>query len=340
MTHRFTNHEIAARQQAIKGIVIEHADFLVVEDELELRALAGTGGEWAQVTMLVAPSGCGKTTTVKQAAQRLQARPGISHNSLLPIVYCKLPPSCSIKTMTTALLLALNDPLAEKHGGTATDATYRITGLLKAQNVRLLILDEVQQLYRQSMSVDTLALLCDWLKCVLDDAGVPVICVGLPEMLSIISKHLQLARRTADSVLMRPFFWSDTNENLCAPFRSILHVFEKELDFPYPSGLGEFQFAERMHVASGGLIGIVAQLVWSAIAKSMRRSDGPDSLTLADFAKAYQGLPFQGANPFEERVNLSDIRAFQASHPLEIDRVMAGDSKIAVRQNAGPRTSR
>ena len=84
------------------------------------------------------------------------------------------------------------------------------------------------------------------------------------------------------------------------------------------------QFAERIHIASKGLIGVVSQLALEAAGASLIRSDGPLCLTLADFADAYDSLPYDGVNPFDPRRTPSDLRSNQ----------------VAASRNAGPRTEK
>lgn len=326
--------EIAAKKGAIQHVLIEYDQLDQVQDALELRILAGTGGESAKLTMLVAPSGCGKTTTVKQAQSRLETKPDIAKNSLLPILYCSLPPKCSIKAMTTSLLAALHDPLADRQS-TRDMNDLRIIGQLKAQHVRLLVLDEFQHLIGASVHSSLHKEATDWLKKVLDGAGVPVVCVGLPESLSVIATHDQIRRRTTRIIRMKPFAWDDGGPK-SKMFQAFLHVFERELDLPENSGLGQPAMAERIHIASGGLVGVVAQLLSEAVEVSLRRRTGPECLTLGDLAEAYDGLPYELLNPFDDDLAPEDIRAAREAGIDDHQDVRLGDSLPAINRRAGP----
>ena len=284
----YTNREIGKRKEIAQSILIEHRECELVESELETLIVAGGASEAAKLTMFVAPSGCGKSTAVKQAVERLKVKPEIAANSLLPILYCKLPAKCAIKTMATALLYGLNDPLAERHSNGVNE--MRIVNLLQAQRVKMLILDEFQELVPTLLHHNALEV-TNWLKNVLDGAHVPVICVGLPESLAVVRLNKQLRRRTTKLMKMKPFEWDGGEES--NRFKAFLHLYEKEMQFPDPSNLASADLAERIHIASDGLVGLVAQLIYEAIDVSMRRSSGPDCLTLEDFSEAYDDLPYE-----------------------------------------------
>ncbi len=315
---RFTPEEIGDHQRRIQNIVIEHSHLLDVEDELRRRLLTGGSAGSAKLTMFVAPSGWGKSTTVRQAIERLIKTIGTS-GSIRPILYASLPVPCTIKMMTTALLRALNDPLAERHGTTGQNS-MRIIEQLRVQGVRLVILDEFQHLVsgpKQHIAYEA----TDWLKQLLDHAGVPVVCVGLPESTTVISEHEQLRRRTTKLIQKQPFCWDEEGGVESTAFRAFLHIYEKQMGFPDPSHLGAYEFAERIHIASKGLIGVVSQLALEAAGACLARTDGPICLTLEDFAEAFACLPYDGVNPFDPRRTPSDLRSNQ----------------IAVSRKAGPR---
>ena len=340
---RFTKEEIAVRKAGVQSILVEHDQLRRVEDELEMRILVGGGTGAARLAMLVAPSGCGKSTTVKQAKARLERMPRIAGHSALPILYCSMPAKCSIKTMTTALLQALGDPKADKHGSAGMNS-LRIIDLLRNLQVRLVILDEFQHL----LSAVNEREVTDWLKEVLDGAGVPVVCVGLNSSLTVINRNEQVRRRTSKLIRMKPFEWDKDalEEGAHAPgsvaFKAFLHLFEKALQLPERSNLGADELAERIHIASNGLVGTVSQLVCEAIETSMMRLHGPDCLTMEDFAEAYDGLGFGNVNPFDMRLYPEDIRQKLKSgrQQLEAGDGAEDDGVQAVHKNAGPRKAR
>ncbi|MGA2493715.1 MAG: TniB family NTP-binding protein [Roseiarcus sp.] len=319
MNKRFTPAEVAARTRHMKGIVIEHEQVRRVEQELATRIYEGGAGESnaAALTMLVAPSGCGKSKTVEQCNATLANDPAHS-DSALPILYVSLPAQCSIKNMTTEILRGLKDPLADRHSTTGKNSV-RIIDQLRGQKVKLFEIDEFQHLISgKNVAIHQEA--TDWLKQLLDGSGVPVVCIGLPEGLGVIARHEQLRRRTAKVVRMQPFVW-DHDGPESDKFRAFLDVYEGLCEFREKSNLARYELAARIFIASDGLIGTVTQLCREAARTSMSRDDGPDCMTLEDFAEAYAGLPFEKANPFDPTKKIEEIV----------------DAEPAVSRRAGPR---
>lgn len=299
---RFTPEEIGARVRHMKGIVIEHEQIRIVQNEFEMRIHEGAGAiDSAALTMMVAPPGCGKSNAATQSKIRIENDPKHS-DSGLPILYVALPAQCSIKNTTTELLTALKDPLAERHS-TAGKNSIRIIEQLRGQKVKLGIIDEFQHIIR---SEKTYAETTDWLKQLLDASGVPFVCVGLPSSLGVIARHEQLQRRTAKVIRMSPFGWDHGGEE-SDKLRALLSIYEKQCGFPQASNIAEYEFAARIWKASGGLIGTITQLAREAARASMSRSDGPDCMTMEDFGDAYDGLPFEQPNPFDPRKKVSEI---------------------------------
>ena len=339
---RFTVEEIAARIKEAKKIVIEHDQLDSVEMAMKKRILAGHSAEAAEFTLFYAPSGAGKSTAVRQAQTRLEQEPCCA-GSPLPILYCRLPARCYIGTMTTRILTALGDPLAGRHGGPAQD-TPRIINLAKAKDVRLIVIDEFQHLVSAS-NVRVHKEATDWLKDLLDGAGIPVIAVGLDESKIIVTSYTQLKRRTSRMTRIRPFQWDNGNET--ERFQSFLHLYEKALHLPNPANLGQRALAERIFLASTGLVGIATQLIREALDVSMSRASGPDCPILADFEEAYDGLPFApGINPFDDRQDIMDVR-IQMPKTLDesvvaaacrTDDERADDGEVVTHPNAGRRS--
>lgn len=301
---RFTLEQIGERIRLMKGIVIEHEQVRLVQDELEMRISEGAAEtDSAALTMMVAPSGCGKSNSVKQAKCKLEANPKYS-NSALPILCISFPAQCTVKNVTTELLRGLNDPLADRHS-TIGRNNMRIIDQLRGQKVQLGIIDEFQHIM-QGTNDKTDQVTADWLKQLLDKSGVPFVCVGLPASLGVIARHDQLQRRTARVIRMTPFGWDHGGEE-SDKLRALLSVYESQCGFSQPSNLGDYETSARIWKASGGLIGTITQLAREAARASMSRSDGPDCITTEDFANAYAGLPFEQPNPFDPRKKIEEI---------------------------------
>ena len=304
---RFTDGEIVQRSAAIAAIMVTYSQVQMVEAALHDRILMGVGGHSARLALLLAESGCGKTTAIESFTSKTNADPAYA-GVPRPVLKVRLPAPCNIKSMTTTLLDGLGDPLAHQTS-TIPRNTSRIVQQLGNQGVRLMIIDEFQHLSENRKANP--AELTDWLKVLLDAARIPVCCVGLPTALAVVMSNTQLARRTSRVISMRPFRFDTSQEQ--GEYRAFLHLYEKAMPFTEASSLSSPELSRMMFEASGGLPGNVAQIIAEASMVSMRRAEGPDCLTRDDLARAYSDLPFPAVNPFDKDVvaahSLPDVPA-------------------------------
>ncbi len=301
-TSRYTATQIAKARDTVAQIFIAYRETHKLMEELQLRTETGCQStskpktcHQARLTALVAPSGFGKSAHIEYFLQSEYVA-GVEANGF-SILHLELPADSTIKTMTTAFLDAMGDPLADKTS-TAGRNSIRIVEGLKEMNCKLILIDEAQHLLGKKRRVlkDT----TDWLKVLLDRAGVPVIVIGLPEILVGIKSNVQLERRMTKCIKLSPMAW-DGDEGT-TEFRWFLREFERQLPLSEPSDLHNPAVAHAIHQASGGLVGRVVQLITEAMEISMRRPQGPDSITQKDLCSAYYGLNLGGLNPFDRRL--------------------------------------
>lgn len=302
---RFSPQEIITRQNLIKQVFVDYSQTLAARAELEeclLRGIMGNGSPaasveaedelpCAQLSLLIATSGCGKTTLIHKfiAEKRLDA-------SVLPgaILRVSLPTQCTIKQMTEEILAKLGDGLSGRTS-TAANNTRRIVDALRRKGVKLLIIDEFQHLYDRDRR-KVIHATTDWLKKLLDDAGVEVVCVGMEDSITIVESNIQLERRTASRIEMRPLRWDAKDDSM--EFRIQLKAFEEAIQAGCASGLHQPKLAHLIHLATGGVIGKVVQLLRQAVKASMSRAEGDDRITTQDLEMGFRNLAPTRKNPF------------------------------------------
>ncbi len=285
----YTAAQRSERIRKIKGLFIRYDEMLRVCDEILERLETGSDGESAELTMLTAPSGCGKTTSLRYFLSQVRKLGREDEVLFLPV-----PAHATIKAITEAFLKALGDPVSDRQSTAAKNST-RIVSALHRTGKRLIILDEFQHLLDQDRDRVSF-LVTDWLKQLLDAARVPVVCAGLPNSMTIISRNEQLERRTAQVIELEPMAWDGGEKTV--RFQAFLKRYEDQLGFERPPQMWRPELAKPIHEATGGVIGMMTRLVRAAARVSLERGDGPDTITKEDFAKAYQKTGRE-KNPFD-----------------------------------------
>jgi hypothetical protein len=291
---RFTPKEIIEHQQHIRSVIVQHVGLVQVVNAL-VHEVQNCSDVTGKLTALVGPSGSGKTVAIRQVQQRLADEFG-KDGSETSVLTVPVPFSCTIRAFAASLLYALNDP-SSGHRGTTCQKSRQIVDQLRAQNVRVVVLDDIHVLScsgKRAAREETMA----WLLNLLDGAGIPVICVGLPATLTVISENEQLRLRTTKIINAEAFSWDDNDHKKSEVFRTFLRMYEQQIGFPEFSEFSDEAFAKRLHIASRGLVSVVALLTNEAARLCLKRDQGPMCVRLVDFKNAYNSLFPYDANPF------------------------------------------
>jgi thymidine kinase len=180
---RYTHTQIAEARNSISHIFIRSRETEKTIEELKLRMEIGCRStlnlktsHQARLTALAGPSGFGKTALIEDFLKCSYVAE--MEGKGFQVLHLALPPDCSIKSMTTEFLHEMNYALAHITS-TAGRNSARIIRGLKEMNCKLILIDEAQHLLGKKGHSQQEA--TDWLKVLLDKAGVPVVVIGLPE---------------------------------------------------------------------------------------------------------------------------------------------------------------
>ena len=205
--------------------------------------------------LLVGPSNNGKTMIVEKfRREHLRgAEADLREGAIaVPVLKVQMPPAPDERRFFSAVLEALgapdrsNDRLAAKQ-----DMAMR---MLRATNVRLLVIDEVHNILSGSRDQQRRFLsLLRWLG---NELQIPLVAVGTSEALRAIQSDDQLANR------FTPF--SLPPWRLDAEYLRLLNTLEAMLPLREQSGLEEPAFAQKLLNAAEGILGEVVNLVTMA----------------------------------------------------------------------------
>jgi type II secretory pathway predicted ATPase ExeA len=207
--------------------------------------------------LLVGPSNNGKTMIVEKfRREHLRgAEADLREGAVaVPVLKVQMPPAPDERRFFSAVLEALgapdrsNDRLAAKQ-----DMAMR---MLRATNVRLLVIDEVHNILSGSRDQQRRFLnLLRWLG---NELQIPLVAVGTSEALRAIQSDDQLANR------FTPF--SLPPWRLDPEYLRLLNTLEAMLPLRERSGLEEPAFARNLLNAAEGILGQVVNLVTTAAA--------------------------------------------------------------------------
>lgn len=244
-------------------------------------------------------SGSGKSTLRDEYLARYP-RIDCGVTDYVPVLSVDTPTAPTVKNLAEAILISLGDPAA--HKGSAEEKTRRIYDLLKLCKVELVIIDEFQHFAEHGRRSEV-ARVSDWLKSLINKAGIPVILMGLPSCEQTLASNIQLARRFSARYYLKPFSMhspADTQR-----FRSLLNAMQRMLPFSSTS-ISTREMATRFFYATYGLIDYVAKIVDSAVQKVFGRRGR--QIEMLDYADAFREEVWSEApdslNPFSGDDNI------------------------------------
>ncbi|KVM94382.1 hypothetical protein WT07_28170 [Burkholderia stagnalis] len=246
-------------------------------------------------------SGTGKTTLLRFYESNFPRKEDAEGHTI-PVLYVGTPSRPTIKNLSQAILDEMGDNIPR---GSAEDKTKHICALFERCGVEVLIIDEFQHFVEYGNKREA-RLASDWLKKLMDDTKVCVILGGLPNGVSVIRDNIQLARRFSAQHEVRRFDWRNRED--CKEFVSILKHMHSRIPLPCVE-LHSPEFANRLYIASAGILDYVAKLIDGAMSVAFKkRSKQLDMEAFEEaFAEEIWSEGPKSLNPFNPRAKLRDL---------------------------------
>ncbi|MGO2508570.1 MAG: TniB family NTP-binding protein [Vibrio hibernica] len=251
--------------------------------------------------MVFGASGVGKTTIIKKYLKENKRKVEM-RGDIIPVLHIELPDNARPVDVARELLLEMGDPLA-LYETDLTRLTKKLTDLIPAVGVRLIIIDEFQHLVEERSS-RILTQVGNWLKMLLNKTKCPIVLFGMPYSKLVLQANSQLHSRFSIQFELRPFSYQGGK----GIFKTFLERLDKALPFEKEAGLATEHLQKKLYAFSQGNMRSLRNLIYQASVEAV--DNNHDTITEEDFIFAAEltkgDKPSTWLNPFEKDVMVTE----------------------------------
>lgn len=215
-------------------------------------------GAYMDAGFVVGPSHTGKSGAVLDYIQGGRDFWDRDKGGLLrDFVYVRIQQGgTNAKSMMIQILEALGDPAPED--GNERQLTKRAKQYLKGAGVKLLILDEFQQLVEKKRTQKAIYQIADVLKGFLDEGICPILIVGIDNIIDLLSVNEQFVNRVANTVELVPFDISTPEQ--FEDYQVFVWQFLQQTPIQFQDAASE-EMVRRIYEATDGYVGKLGKLL-------------------------------------------------------------------------------
>ncbi len=284
----------------------------IMSDFDRLRENRLLGGD-QQCMLLTGDTGCGKSHLIRHYQSRLQSDP-ISKFDSLPVLVSRIPSKFTLEETVLQLLKDLGQfgTTARGRSRITTDSslTYSLVELLKVKQVELIIINEFQELI-EFKSVEKRQAIANRFKYISEEAGVPIVLVGMPWAVMIAEEPQWSSRLVTRRSI--PYFKLSENP---VHFIQFLKGLAKKMPFDHPPMLEEKQISIGLFAASRGEMRALRHLINDAVKDAVLEDE--NEFDMQRLRHSYAKFNPQKLNPFDTPFNelkLSEIERYSGYNP-------------------------
>jgi ABC-type iron transport system FetAB ATPase subunit len=207
--------------------------------------------------VVVAPSGCGKTSLIQLVQQT------IAKNPLIPRGAMCLKIDAAANTNIGQLISKLMKLLGYQtvvRASTISDQTELLAALLKERKVIAIFIDESQHISRGQRTLSAAAI-TDWIKGLRDASGVVIVMMGTRDFISLDESNEQLDSRAPATFSLSEFQCDENWSGLLTKIAQEVTAFDLS-----PSTV----FARKLHKVTDGVPRALKQLLIASTSSGMK----------------------------------------------------------------------
>ncbi|AUI88537.1 transposition protein [Vibrio azureus] len=190
----------------------------------------------------------------------------------------------------------------------------RVIGCLKKANLKLLIIEECQELFECTSHKERQDIR-DRLKMISDDCKLPIVFVGIPSA-KLILEDSQWQRRIM--VKRELPYVKITDDSSIDRYLDLLEAMQASVPIPFEVDLTDVDSAVRLLAASRGILSNMKELIASAIESSLHL--GRQTIRLDDFRLGYEAIyGVDEANPFSINADELVIKQIESYEEYVVD---------------------
>lgn len=290
---------------AIRQHYIEHDRLLEVKEELATLLDRDNRGSEGGCLPLIGQSGSGKTKLITDFVSEHPRRKHVlvtergEKADHAPVVLVSVP-DAGLKPLMERLYTAVSGmpPSDSRRRFDLREETVRLT---EEMQTSVVIFEETHQAFGKK--AELVEQVSTFFKDLLNDAPFSIVLAGTEEVLRLFKASKELDRRKLDVLTLDPFPWNDPGAAARPEFLDILAEFDDQLAavLGSRSGLDSPAMALRLHIATGGLIGLLAVLLERAGTFAARElvCGGEPRITVEHLKRAFARRNTEGRpNPF------------------------------------------
>jgi hypothetical protein len=286
------------RRKMVNGAFVERRECQPIIEKLNLvRRNMREEAEPTCVTIVGTP-GVGKSELLKKYHRNSLPIEDVEDGCIVrstPVLYLSLRESLTVTDVADLAMVELMGARAPQ--GPRVRKTLFVEQL-KLRRVELFIIDEAQHVLERGAE-KTRSTTRDWIKSLCKATNIPVVLAGMPWIDPIVDEDEQLAQLTPYRFELSRFKYATAAEQ--RGFSKFLNELDACLPFDELSLLGEPDRARRLHLATGGILRPLCQILRVAAARAI--DERARCIRDQDLAYAFDEVPPGSAcedNPFQE----------------------------------------